>query len=176
MYELEIIIFISLLILFLLVFFNSYRIHKYIKNHKTTTIHFDNAFDQKDTEIIDIMNNVRNEDDSIKSQIQDNLTKLNDIDSKLSEHESAHGPMFETIDENTENILQQQFETGLNNSFNNDPTNSRISQDVRSHFLYTDVSEENSLNIKKIENEILTLTDKIQSLQNNLNSIQFISE
>jgi hypothetical protein len=121
------------------------------------------------------MDNVKNEDDTIKSQIQDNLSKLNEIDSKLSTNESTNTQRFETIEEN---MLDKQFETTLNDAVNGGESttaNSRLSEDVRSHFLYTDVSEENSLNIRKIENEISTLSDKIQSLQNNLNSIQYVN-
>lgn len=171
MYEIELIGF-SLFILFLLVATNAYRIHKYNKNHITTTVRFDNVTKKNEDDINAIMNNVKNEDDTIKSQIQDNLSKLNEIDSKLSANESTNTLRFETIEEN---MLDQQFETTLNDSSNGTRTNSRLSEDVRSHFLYTDVSEENSLNIRKIENEISTLSDKIQSLQNNLNSIQYVN-
>lgn len=174
MYEIELIGF-SLFILFLLVATNAYRIHKYNKNHITTTVRFDNVTKKNEDDINAIMNNVKNEDDTIKSQIQDNLSKLNEIDSKLSANESTNTLRFETIEEN---MLDQQFETTLNDANNgggSTTANSRLSEDVRSHFLYTDVSEENSLNIRKIENEISTLSDKIQSLQNNLNSIQYVN-
>lgn len=174
MYEIELIGF-SLFILFLLVATNAYRIHKYNKNHITTTVRFDNVTKKNEDDINAIMDNVKNEDDTIKIQIQDNLSKLNEIDSKLSTNESTNTQRFETIEEN---MLDKQFETTLNNANNigeSTTENSRLSEDVRSHFLYTDVSEENSLNIRKIENEISTLSDKIQSLQNNLNSIQYVN-
>lgn len=174
MYKIEILGF-SLFILFLLVATNAYRIHKYHKNHITTTLRFDSTIKKNEDDINAIMNNVKNEDDTIKGQIQDNLSKLNDIDSKLSANESTNTQMFETIEEN---MLDKQFETTFNDASNGSSTstNSRLSEDVRSHFLYTNVSEENSLHIRKIENEISTLSDKIQSLQNNLNSIQYVSE
>ena len=168
MYEIELIGF-SLLILFLLVATNAYRIHRYYKNHITTTVRFDNITKKNEDDINAIMNNVKNEDDAIKNQIQDNLSKLNEINSKLSDNDPINNSQrFETVEEN---ILDQQFETTFNDATDGS-SNSRLSEDVRSHFLYTDVSEENSLNIRKIENEISTLNDKIQSLQNNLNSIQ----
>lgn len=174
MYEIEL-IGVSCFILFLLVATNAYRIYKYQKNHITTTVQFDNITKKNEEDINAIMNNVKNEDDAIKSQIQDNLSKLTVIDSKISASESTNTQRFENIEEN---MLDQQFETTLSDAANgggSTTANSRLSEDVRSHFLYTDVSEENSLNIRKIENEISTLSDKIQSLQNNLNSIQYVN-
>ena len=153
MYVIELVGF-SLFILFLLVATNAYRIHKYKKNHITTTVRFDNVTKKNENDINAIMDNVKNEDNTIKNQIQDNLSKLNDIDSKLSANEYTNTQRFEAIEEN---ILDQQFETTLHDAANGGETttaNSKLSEDVRSHFLYTDISEENSLNIRKIENEI----------------------
>lgn len=173
MYEIGLIGF-FLFILFSLMITNAYRIHKHHKNHITTTVRFDNVTKRNEDNINAIMNNVKSEDNTIKTQIQDNLSKLNEIDSKLSDNESTNAQRFETIEEN---ILDQQFETTINHAdIGRSTTNTRLSEDVRSHFLYTDVSEENSLNIRKIENEISTLSDKIQSLQDNLSSIQYVDE
>lgn len=140
------------IILLLLLLFNRYRLKAYNTNDKN--------------EISEIMHNIDIDNKDIKSQIQTNLEKLNKIDNNIEE-ESQYSTRFESMEDN---ILKKQFETNLEVP---QIDNSKINKDVRSHFLYTDVSEENSLNIKKIENEIETLSDKIEILQNNLNSIQY---
>lgn len=158
-------------VLFLLIFMNSYRLNKYKKQHITTTIVLDDKVGKTTDKIDEIMSHVNNEDNEIKDRIQNNLVKLNAIDSKLQvQQEFTAEKIFENIDDST---LDSQFETSLDKmSFEFTKPN----DDVKSHFLYTDVSEENSLYIKSIENQISNLSDKIESLQNNLNNIQYVNE
>jgi peptidoglycan hydrolase CwlO-like protein len=84
--------------------------------------------------------------------------------------------MYEIINNiTTENeTLTAQVQDNQTSTNNVKKTQIDIQNDIRSHFLYTDVSEENSLNIQNIENEIDTLQSKMYDLQQNLSSVRYL--
>ena len=144
-------------VLFLLIVFNAIRVIRNKKNHIVSTI----KLHDNDVNMYEIINNITTENETLKDQVQDNLTKINKLDSRIDTHDDSLQIQFDKIDDNL-------------TSTNDLKTNQiNIQNDIRSHFLYTDVSEENSLNIQQIENEIDTLQSKMFDLQQNLSSIRY---
>jgi TolA-binding protein len=144
-------------VLFLLIVFNAIRVKRNKKHHMVSTI----KFHDNDVDLYNIISNITTENETLKDQVQDNLTKINKLDSRIDTHDDSLQIQFDKIDDNL-------------TSTNDLKTNQiNIQNDIRSHFLYTDVSEENSLNIQQIENEIDTLQSKMFDLQQNLSSIRY---
>ena len=82
-----------------------------------------------------------------------------------------------TVHENNKfGVINQKFkETQQSNETNISPEDAKqISMNVSNKFQY--VSEENSLNISKIESEVDDLNNKLHVLQNQLNSINYDME
>jgi dephospho-CoA kinase len=101
--------------------------------------------------------------------------KKNHIVSTIKLHDNDVN-MYEIINNITTENETLKAQVQDNKTSTNDLKKNQIDiqNDIRSHFLYTDVSEENSLNIKNIENEIDTLQSKMYDLQQNLSSVQYL--